>query len=212
MQFELVVARYKENLDYLEKLPSSVPVTVYDKGPPCATFLTPRVNTKVEKIGNVGREPHSYTRYILDRYDTLPEVVVFTQGNPRDHTGTRTDLEIISWIFTIVEQAKQSGLSTQGVEAHKAGCNSATSDFRIVYPDLEQYEGKDLGTWYQECTDRKFPDTGALWSMGACFAASRDNIRKVPKETWSKLYESFSYSSAPVTAHYMERAWHTLLK
>ena len=211
MCVEVVIARYTENLDFVNRLPANTRVSVYDKSK-TDEFGSRSTNVKVEKLGNVGREPHSYARYILDRYETLPDVVVFMQGNPRDHTGATSDSEIADWVSRVAEQALSGGLSTHGVAAHEAGCNSATSNFRIVYPDLEQCEGnKDLGTWYEKCCNEKFPETGAVWCMGACFAASRENLLSVSKETWRRFYDSFCYSSAPVTAHYMERAWHTLL-
>jgi hypothetical protein len=204
---EVVVARYNENLDWLGEL--SCPISIYDKGR--VHYLPLNSKQRVEKLGNVGREAHTYIRYILDRYTTLPDVVVFTQGNPRDHTGTNTNAEIRQWVLQVSNEAVANGVSTLGVGTHKVGVNSAFPRFRIFSKELLQFGDEDLGIWYEKCTGTAFPESNARWCIGACFAASRDRILSVPKETWTRLIKTLEYSSAPVTAHYMERSWHTLL-
>lgn len=71
---EIVVARYREDLGWLESL-QHWPTTVYDKGDPQAAHALP----------NVGREADTYLQHIVQHYDELAEVTVFLQGNPFDH-------------------------------------------------------------------------------------------------------------------------------
>ena len=75
---ELVVAHYRENLNWLGNVPAGLTVTVYDKCPhhafPGATPLP-----------NEGREAHTYLHHLVCRYDTLAEWTVFCQGKPFDH-------------------------------------------------------------------------------------------------------------------------------
>lgn len=37
------------------------------------------------KLPNVGREGHTYLKYIIDNYDNLPKEILFSQYNPLDH-------------------------------------------------------------------------------------------------------------------------------
>jgi len=76
--FELVVARYAEDLNWLRNIPDNIRQTVYDKHP-----QTPHPNA--HRLPNVGREAHTYLTHIATRYDTLSEWTIFCQGKPFDH-------------------------------------------------------------------------------------------------------------------------------
>ena len=86
-----VVARYKENVNWLKNLPYKY--VLYDKGPDpkasenfynkknkdtsnCIDFI---------KLQNVGREAHTYLTYIVDNYNSLPDYVGFLQADPFVH-------------------------------------------------------------------------------------------------------------------------------
>lgn len=72
---ELVLARYNENISWVSKLPSTVNVTVYDKGN--------RSSNAARLLPNVGRESHTFLHHIVDRYDRLAAWTVFSQaGEP----------------------------------------------------------------------------------------------------------------------------------
>lgn len=75
---ELVVAKYKEDLSWLDSVPDSWTVTCYSKDPA-------EKNTQYLKLPNVGREADTYLHYIIENYAALPDLLVFAQGNPFDH-------------------------------------------------------------------------------------------------------------------------------
>ncbi len=218
MKKALVVARFRENLDWLADVDETFEIRVYDKGPAASTHLPGSARETVEKLGNVGREPHSYLRYILDGYDDptgIADVVVFSQGEPGDHVGATTPREKATWVSSVAEEALNDprGVSSHGVAAHAEGCNSATPSFTIHSAELRQRaDGADLGRWYRSCTGLEFPSSGARWCKGACFAVTSAALRRVPLRIWRRLMASVdSLGSAPVTAHYLERAWIELL-
>jgi hypothetical protein len=79
---ELVVARHREELAWLRRVPRVYRVTVYDKSGDAA----PRVpRGEVVPRPNVGREAETYLHHILARWDDLADVTVFVQGKPFDH-------------------------------------------------------------------------------------------------------------------------------
>ena len=82
-QVELVVAKYREDVSWLEKY-QGLDCLVYDKGDPAAEYPLP----------NVGREAHTYLHHIITRYDRLADVTVFLQGDPHFHCA---DLEEKIW-------------------------------------------------------------------------------------------------------------------
>lgn len=77
---DLIIARYNENIDWVSKLDFQFnKIFVYNKGK--------KLNLPfVYDIPNVGRESDSYLTYIIDNYERIPDIVVFLQGNPFDHT------------------------------------------------------------------------------------------------------------------------------
>jgi hypothetical protein len=74
-----VIARYKEDLDWLKDLNN--PFMVYNKGPEWPYEITRK------DIPNKGREAETYFRSIIENYSTLSQYkyMVFLQGNPFEH-------------------------------------------------------------------------------------------------------------------------------
>lgn len=82
MEKHLVVAKYKEDVAWLESV-QGWKTHLYDKlGDPDTANLADHY----EVLPNVGKESHTYCHYILKHYHNLPDVVVFAQGHPFDHS------------------------------------------------------------------------------------------------------------------------------
>ena len=78
MSYKIVVARYNENIEWLNN--EKLNCIFYNKGK--------QLNIDNEVIlPNVGRESETYLHYIITNYDDLPDVVVFTQARISDHKG-----------------------------------------------------------------------------------------------------------------------------
>ena len=75
MSYTIVVARYNENVDFLNNIDN---VFIYNKG---KALQQKNVITRP----NIGRESESYLYHIIDNYNDLPDYLVFIQGNPFDH-------------------------------------------------------------------------------------------------------------------------------
>ena len=78
-KYDIVISRYKENLDWIENFDDKIyNVKVYNKGGDDIKF-------KFIKLNNIGREAHTWVHYIINNYHDLPEFVIFLQGDPVDH-------------------------------------------------------------------------------------------------------------------------------
>lgn len=73
---ELVVARCREDLSWLRRVPRAFAVTVYDKGDG---------SSGGQRLPNAGREAHTYLHHLAERHGDLAAVTVFVQGHPFDH-------------------------------------------------------------------------------------------------------------------------------
>jgi hypothetical protein len=74
-----VVCRYNEDLVWTRVL--SIPVVIYNKGEKLEEMYS---SIEVE---NEGRESEAYLRFIVENYETLPQRLVFLQGNPSAYFG-----------------------------------------------------------------------------------------------------------------------------
>jgi hypothetical protein len=79
-KINLIIARYNENLDWIEYIPKNLNITViiYNKG--LDDILYPSI-----KLQNIGRESHTYLYYIIENYDNLADINIFIQGDPFKH-------------------------------------------------------------------------------------------------------------------------------
>lgn len=83
MNYSIVIARFNEDISWTSEYKN---VQIYNKGTDLNNFET-------IKLDNVGREGHTYIKYIVDNYKNLPDYVIFLQGNPFDHlTDFKTKL------------------------------------------------------------------------------------------------------------------------
>jgi hypothetical protein len=80
-KINIVGSRYNENIDWL--IPYNDIAIVINKG----NRILPNFSNIIH-TNNIGREGHSYLYYIINRYETLPKRVIFTQGSPFDHNET----------------------------------------------------------------------------------------------------------------------------
>ena len=74
---KIIVSRYTECVDWTKQFPN---VIIYNKG-----YTLNNYNNEV-LLDNVGREGHTYYKYICDNYDNLEDYTIFLQGNPFDHS------------------------------------------------------------------------------------------------------------------------------
>lgn len=76
---ELVIARYNEDLSWLEKIPKDIKITIYNKG-------LDDIEYDFIKLQNIGRESHTYLYHIINNYNNLAEQTIFCQGDSIFHS------------------------------------------------------------------------------------------------------------------------------
>jgi Protein of unknown function (DUF3431) len=75
MTVEIVIAKYKEDVSWTQRLTQHY--TIYDKSNDPIFYSY--------RLPNIGREPHTYLYHIIKNYDNLADITVFLQGDPVDH-------------------------------------------------------------------------------------------------------------------------------
>ncbi len=80
LKIDLVVAKYKEDVSWVEEVKSKYNVIVYSKD-------ENETNSDFEILPNVGRESQTYVHHIIKNFENLADCTIFTQGYPFDHKG-----------------------------------------------------------------------------------------------------------------------------
>lgn len=110
----MVVARFNEDLDWLKKVPWNY--IVYNKGEDLPAWIKNEIKLQY----NIGREAYSYLKYIIDNYDTLPDYIIFAQGNPFDHSRDFikkiNDFDGKDDFFSLSDSVCISNLSDMGLD------------------------------------------------------------------------------------------------
>ena len=206
----IVVARYAEDVSWLNAIPRTE-VIIYDKGGPGNTLLEyPSHATRVP-LPNVGRESHTYLHHIITHYDKLADVTIFLPGScdvpgkmnktlwtvnqamrtsdsafPQVFRGT-DPIRVSMGAFTLEDHQ-----STHGVNALKNPDSGL-----LLSPD------RPFATWYAK---KGLPDVKEFF-YNAIFAVSKRHIHRRSLSQYRTLMEGLDSHSSPEAGHYMERAW-----
>lgn len=188
MMYGLVVARYNEDISWIDEIDlNKIKVYLYNKGPKIEHI---RKGIYYEEIPNVGRESETYLYHIEKNYHDLDEKIVFTQGRFKDHCGSIQNL-------------------LRMYDSTPWGSHRYEKNFRLdVYCTKLEKERDNLNfsQWMDKYVEVLKSNTIRLKYNGI-FGVSKNKIlsRKLEyyKDTLRPQLQSFN----PEVGHYFERAW-----
>jgi len=222
---ELVVAVYDEDLSWLSDVPGLAGRShLYVKGGPeqlarCASAGA----LSLSALPNVGREGHTYLTHILARYDDLPDVTLFTQGDPLPHgpAGMPTMREFVltarrALLHLNVSSGYESVRNLAPVDCECASwghvdLSHPRYDFRRhVFGPSEVGSLADF--WAAALPEWPRPDGPLIHHHFAMFAATRAAIRRNPRSVYARLLALLPQTVDPEEGHYLERMWRVILE
>jgi hypothetical protein len=195
----LVISRYNEDISWCIDYKHTI---IYNKG--LYETIPSTLQSYVINVPNIGREAHTYLLYIIEHYDNLPDVIVFSQGMYTDHMSK----ELFNELFNIDINSYSKNLTNASV----------WGNYGNIYKfNISNWKGKitptlrceNYGQWYERIFKTKFDDTHIHMYAGAIFSVGSNIIRKYSKEFYINLLNEseLSLDSAPEAAHFMERTW-----
>jgi len=204
MSYKIVVARYNENIEWLnEELNNCI---IYNKGG--------KLNIEQEIcLENVGRESETYLRYIIDNYYNLPDVVVFTQGRISDHIDLHMD--DINHLRKLRDQAFTYGKSRPTAIYHQPAWREQCAWDKEWNVEAGHYFLHDcyknnrrlaFGDWFRENVNANYPNPISIYVF-AIFAVRREKILKRTLEYYKELIEHANHNINPAEGHFFERSW-----
>lgn len=204
----LIVARYNEDMTWTREFADSVSLYIYNKGEPNIDCY--------KQLENVGRESHTYVRFILDHYENLPIHNIFVQGDAPcwRHRGILNEIK--------------SAIKTPPTKKYSSFIGSFNSeDFNVKGTKVPNFIVSEFPI-YQKTPDFVYTqllkrdslliaDIEYTVAPCACFYVHRDNILRHSKETYQRIYEEHYnpiHVAGPGTvvqfAGTMEYAWHLI--
>ncbi len=180
---------------------------IYDQSPD--PDLRARLKSKYEKISfvqNTGHNITDYFRFFIDHYDRLPAFMMLAKGNliGRHVTQEYFDQVYANHSFTPLycdrRYRAKPGAAYQLFDGAFLEINNSwyayTKPHRYFtsYNDLLRFLFKDpiLPEW-------------CLFSPGACYIVSAEQVRKYPKVFYQNLMKILSYTYFPAEAYMVER-------
>jgi hypothetical protein len=162
-------------------------------------FSNVKIYNKGNKIGNdyneffldnVGREGHTYYKYICDNYDKLEDYIIFLQGNPFDHSPN-----IISNLHEYINNNDLNidfkFLSENILNSNLSGC--------------KHHRGLPLKEVYEKLFNERKENMEFIFGAGAQFIVSKKNILKRPKSFYLKIVEILQNDINPIEGFVIER-------
>jgi len=164
MSYTIVVARYNENVEFLDGLDN---VVIYNKGKPL------QQKNAVERP-NVGRESESYLYHIINNYSDLPDYLVFMQGSPFDHMSGVNANNFSTEILTLINKK---------VDLVTPLFTNLWSECHYMYPGIKTRE------YYSYLIDStQIPDT-MQFAAGCQYIIPKSSILKRDVEFYKKIHE-----------------------
>lgn len=179
---KLIVAHYRETLDWLDNLHGTISIQVYDKGlQGCGGPRAVSGKINYTTLPNVGREPHTYFHYIVENYDSLPDVAIFSQGDPHAHISNWNDIVNGSTVLW-------NDISKQiiGKSCWFFYCPPLLCDKQGNSESPAHHPGLDIEAAWDMLFDSPCPDT-IEFTPTCHFSVTRDHIQHRPISFYKKL-------------------------
>jgi hypothetical protein len=219
---DLVIARYKESLDYFEKM-KNYPlrnVYIYNKSGKhyeCPAFFK---NCSVVDLPNVGVCDHTYLYHIITQFNDIPNMTIFLPAsvNAVDYKRDKIDT-ILKRVFEDKSPVISAYRLPDGITTYT---DKNLNDFSVKSWEVSDKTNRDsaditlveanprpFGKWYR----KYFPDKNvSSVSLMGMFAVTRNMIHDNPLNLYKDLMDTLTNDKFPEAAHYMERSWSTLFR
>jgi hypothetical protein len=171
--FEMVVARYDEDVNWCENYKDFV--TVYNKGDDDVSYNS-------IKRENIGHLADTILTHIIDNYDNLADVTFFTHG---------------SWNYRADQLVRD--ITNKTKKRHHNFQDFVTTDPNaLVYikrmdspRENESWKGLSpkMGEVYKYFFNTEYPGGRYLWACGKIMSVGKERVRKTPIDVYRRMLE-----------------------
>uniref|UniRef100_A0A6C0HZX8 Uncharacterized protein n=1 Tax=viral metagenome TaxID=1070528 RepID=A0A6C0HZX8_9ZZZZ len=211
---EIVIARYNENLNWLNDEPfNDIPVIVYNKGPN-ENFIKNEHIYKIVPLPNIGREMHTFFYHIIENYENLANVTIFLVGS----TDSPWKMEKAKPVVLKIKETNNTTMSCNEDENimnkiqefqidNYMSSNSNNSDINND-ENMKKSDIRPYGKWYESTFVNNEKNT--CIGYNSVFGISRKHILQKPKSYYENLLNQVNDHQNLETVHYIERSWYAI--
>lgn len=208
-KFHLVISRYNEDVSWvLEIVNEDLEIFVYNKGEEIDLTFPDSVN--IINLKNIGRESHTYLHHIIEKYESLPEKIIFSQGNPTDHVSDNFKFSLLNFLNSKFDFEYFS---------------KSILEMKILPDGVEEFGNLNGSMWRNKHSESSccvsipfnlFPDIHSkkwIFGTGAIFGVGRNKIEKNSKRFYLECIDILKESLDPVNppeGHAFERSWYLI--
>ena len=195
-----ILSRYNHNIDWLKDYTDDY--VLYDRSeePLEGSIVVP----------NIGTDLYDKFTYIIDNYDNLPDVAVYTKCNLMKYiTKEEFDLVKDNKTFTpLLTKNHKVYADDDGPVCFydKEGMFNERNNFWYLYPHPAKFAPKFIELFKM---DQKLYNT---FAPGSNYILPKENILKHPKEFYEKLRSYIDWAVYPGECMILERGLYTLWK
>jgi hypothetical protein len=199
-----VVSEYWNNISWIYDYTDNY--IIYDKSNSIQN------DDKVIKLEDVGYNIYDYCHFIVNNYDSLPDLTAFLEGNPFDHCKKEEFDKLIrsnsfapieyygKYPANVFEQRDENGgfmeiNNSWYIQAHIKSFGSRVNRFFSDYNDFldEMFDNPEHPRWIR-------------FAPGGQYVVPKNNILYYSKDFYSKIMKFVDYCDLPSEAHIIERA------
>jgi hypothetical protein len=188
---KFVIAKYNENIDWLNRLKHNY--VIYDKSsnPVSGSISLP----------NVGREAETFLHHIISNYDNLDDVTVFLQANPFEHLQ-----RLVGWRAQLSESEINTVIEKMNTEINDQ--SEFSTFYQVLYNDPD---GTNDCHTTLDCS-QLFGEHHKWFTVspGAQYVVPKKYILSRPLELWKSLRNAMHRGS--LNAWSMEQLWYLAYK
>lgn len=194
MKNHIVVAQYKENVNWINGLEDKYDIYLYHK----EKGIPKEIEKIIKKINyielpNVGRESHTYIHHILKHFNNLPDKIFFTQAEPFDHIN-REGYATPEFFKNQIEDFMTNDYSFKGYGMKhyiwKTGIGNKTPTMEKLHKDMFENEITDF-----------------YFNNGGIFGVKKEYILLRNTKFYDYSLKSLAYDKNPVEGFCFERLW-----
>lgn len=196
----LIIARYKEDITWLDKINDSWLPMVVQKG----------TEEQEGDIPNRGREPTSFLYAILKHYDNIEpnDVLAFVQGDPFPHTTNFIDN--LNGLNSVEGFSPIAGGPPVVVTWKATGHKEVFKEpFISDGQGNPHHPGVPVGEWYTKWMGKEFPNGGVAFYPGGQFIVPGSLVTAKPRSFWQQIYDD-TMAENDATPYVLERLWFSL--
>ncbi|WP_415713441.1 DUF3431 domain-containing protein [Maridesulfovibrio sp.] len=201
---EIVVARYKEDVSWLDE--TDFPAVIYDKG----GDLVEMGDKRSILLPNIGREAHTYFYHILKKYPNFPEYTIFLQGDPFFHMDKLT----VEEFFDLADEKMAKKVKFFGFAWFKLRCDRLGRPHEMNDPAKKgkwKGWGKDIpvGDVFEKLFKRTSPEQFIANAPTGNFIVAKERILARPRSFYENALQLVldDPQDENNTGHAFERLW-----